>query len=115
MEAAFVGGHENGGASHSCEERHDSEAAVQDAMEDADGEDTPTLSHPGTFIAAGVLPYCIDQAGNIKFFLGKELEKGSTVSGKSKYSWSDFGGKRENELETCQETACREFSEETLG
>ena len=29
--------------------------------------------------------------------------------------WSDFGGKREGLLETAEDTACREFSEETLG
>ncbi len=67
------------------------------------------------FIAAGVFPYCHDDGGNIMFFLGKELSKGSTLSGRSKYIWSDFGGKREGFHESSAQTACREFSEETLG
>ncbi len=46
---------------------------------------------------------------------GKELGKGPTLAGKNKYTWSDFGGKREGLHETAEETACREFSEETLG
>ncbi len=33
----------------------------------------------------------------------------------NRYVWSDFGGKREGLHETAEETACREFSEETLG
>ncbi len=32
-----------------------------------------------------------------------------------RYVWSDFGGKREGLNESAEETACREFSEETLG
>ncbi len=67
------------------------------------------------FIAAGVFPYCHDDGGNIMFFLGKELSKGSNLSGRSKYIWSDFGGKREGYHESSAQTACREFSEETLG
>jgi hypothetical protein len=71
--------------------------------------------HFAEFIAAGVLPYCRDDQGKIMFFLGKELSKSNTLSGRSKYIWSDFGGKREGFHETSAETACREFSEETLG
>ena len=68
----------------------------------------------GEFMAAGVLPYC-EQGGRIAFFLGKELSKGRTLTGKHKYVWSDFGGKREDAAESAQRTAAREFSEETLG
>lgn len=67
------------------------------------------------FVAAGVLPYTRGEGGEILFFFGKELSRGCTLSGKSKYVWSDFGGKREGLHETAGETASREFSEETLG
>mmetsp|Transcript_25449 Transcript_25449/g.84171 ORF Transcript_25449/g.84171 Transcript_25449/m.84171 type:complete len:417 (-) Transcript_25449:318-1568(-) len=67
----------------------------------------------GDFIGSGVLPYCL-QDNKVKLFLGKELAKGFTIAGKVKYCWSDFGGKRED-LEDAEETALREFSEETLG
>lgn len=33
----------------------------------------------------------------------------------ARYVWSDFGGKRDGFHETAEDTACREFSEETLG
>jgi hypothetical protein len=39
------------------------------------------------------------------------IQKGFT----NRYVWSDFGGKREGSHETAEDTACREFSEETLG
>jgi hypothetical protein len=67
------------------------------------------------FIGAGVLPYTIT-GGRVKFFLGKELSKGRTLTGKHKYCWSDFGGKKDEDgRETAEATATREFSEETLG
>lgn len=71
---------------------------------------SPGVYEYGEFIGAGVLPFCVTDTGKVQFFLGKELGKG-----RNKYWWSDFGGKRESQDETAEETACREFSEETLG
>jgi len=69
-----------------------------------------------TWLAAGVLPYCIQKgtaptAASVFFLLGKELNE---KDGR-RYFWSDFGGSREAEDSSPEETAAREFSEETLG
>ena len=83
-------------------------------MAGPEGAEGITAQDLGDFIGAGVLPYTVT-GGRVKFFLGKELCKGRTLSGKDKYCWSDFGGKKEDGLETAAATASREFSEETLG
>ena len=63
--------------------------------------------------AAGVLPYYVKgDASNedtIHFLLGKELNEDG------RYQWSDFGGAKEPGDFSPEETAAREFAEETLG
>mmetsp|Transcript_17774 Transcript_17774/g.29221 ORF Transcript_17774/g.29221 Transcript_17774/m.29221 type:complete len:188 (-) Transcript_17774:737-1300(-) len=71
------------------------------------------------FTAAGILPYCWvpNLGGEAMFLLGEELcwsrrpRDNKLLKG---YFWKDFGGRRESE-ECVEETAAREFSEETLG
>ena len=63
--------------------------------------------------AAGVLPYYVKgDASNedtVHFLLGKELNEDG------RYQWSDFGGAKEPGDFSPEETAAREFAEETLG
>lgn len=67
-----------------------------------------------SWTAAGVLPYCYDSdshgAPRIRFLLGKELDATHNT-----YFWSDFGGRSEPEDMNAEQTAAREFAEETLG
>ena len=90
----------------------------EDTKSVCSGEPSAHIEQCGSthdFIGAGVLPYTIT-GGRVKFFLGKELSKGRTLTGKHKYCWSDFGGKKDEDgRETAEATATREFSEETLG
>jgi len=61
---------------------------------------------PKPFYSAGILPYSVDSGGNVVFLLGQD------VNG----DWSDFGGRSElRDNGSCQQTASREFYEETLG
>lgn len=53
--------------------------------------------------SAGILPYYIDASGTAQVLIGKERNG----------MWSDFGGKAEESDSTIQETAVREFGEET--
>jgi len=56
--------------------------------------------------SAGILPYTYNQQGQCLFLLGKDYEG----------DWSDFGGKCEfKDSNEPENTACREFYEETLG
>lgn len=55
--------------------------------------------------SAGILPYTIDKNNKLLFLLGKDTNS----------FWSDFGGKCELDDRTIEDTACREFYEETLG
>ena len=59
--------------------------------------------HNKSHDAAGILPF-VEMNNNIYFILGKEK------SGK----YCDFGGGK-NKDETCEETAIREFDEESMG
>lgn len=67
-----------------------------------------------SWTAAGVLPYCYDSDSQgvprIRFLLGKELDAKHNT-----YFWSDFGGRSEPEDISAEQTAAREFAEETLG
>lgn len=57
--------------------------------------------------SAGILPVAIDHDGHIMFLVGRD---------KRRECWSDFGGHAENEDNSIPEnTASREFYEETLG
>lgn len=57
--------------------------------------------------SAGILPFCIDDDGNILFLLGKDT---------CENSWSDFGGRSENrDYGNKITTAAREFYEESMG
>lgn len=59
-----------------------------------------------TIYSAGILPYQIDDNGNIYILLGKDPEG----------CWSDFGGRSElKDNNNIIETASREFFEETLN
>eukprot|EP00658_Telonema_sp_P-2_P031736 TRINITY_DN23686_c0_g1_i1.p1 TRINITY_DN23686_c0_g1~~TRINITY_DN23686_c0_g1_i1.p1 ORF type:complete len:333 (-),score=70.12 TRINITY_DN23686_c0_g1_i1:141-1139(-) len=68
-----------------------------------------------SWLAAGILPYWSEpgekgEKPRVRFLLGKELDvKNST------YFWSDFGGRFEQGDQSAEETAAREFAEETLG
>lgn len=56
--------------------------------------------------SAGILPYQVSDDFNIYFLLGKGMDG----------TWSDFGGKCEpRDKDNLQETAAREFYEESLG
>lgn len=71
---------------------------------------TPTETHSG----AAILCYMIDpQWGGIYFLLGKERPIVNWVAGSNK--WSDFGGGRKEHDLTVEDTAAREFLEETLA
>lgn len=60
---------------------------------------------------AGILTYCVGLDGTMYFLLGKER---SVAQWKGSLKWSAFeGGRKKNE--SPEETAAREFSEETLG
>jgi len=95
------------------EEEQMEEQQQQQDKEEVKEKNDSGMGMEGYFIGSGVLPYCM-QDNKVKLFLGKELAKGFTIAGKVKYCWSDFGGKRED-FEDAEETALREFSEETLG
>lgn len=61
--------------------------------------------------AAGVLPFCTQEKDGViskMILLGKELRKKETV-------WCEFGGKVESYDESVENTALREFLEETGG
>jgi hypothetical protein len=64
---------------------------------------------PATF-SAGVLPFCDDPQGNRYVLLGKE----DTVLRFGSRRWADFGGSAKGD-ETPEQTAAREFVEETMG
>lgn len=53
--------------------------------------------------SAGILPYCIDNAGQAHFLLGQEPNG----------VWADFGGRADPTDRDPKETAMREFTEET--
>lgn len=56
--------------------------------------------------SSGILPYQVDEKGKIYLLMGKDYEN----------NWSDFGGKCEiRDNNNIQETAAREFFEESLN
>jgi hypothetical protein len=56
--------------------------------------------------SAGVLPYCKCHDGNVYFLLGRDYDN----------KWSDFGGRTEpKDKGQIEETAAREFWEESMG
>jgi predicted NUDIX family NTP pyrophosphohydrolase len=64
------------------------------------------ISKNSSRYSAGILPYTYNQQGQCLFLLGKDYEG----------DWSDFGGKCEfKDSNEPENTACREFYEETLG
>tara|TARA_A100001015_G_scaffold224608_1_gene253287 strand:+ start:2823 stop:3713 length:891 start_codon:yes stop_codon:yes gene_type:complete len=62
-------------------------------------------------IGSGIIPISIDDTGNIYILLAKERYN---PNWKGSNRWSGFEGGKKN-LETCVETAIREFNEESLG
>tara|TARA_A100001015_G_scaffold222019_1_gene249983 strand:+ start:124 stop:1014 length:891 start_codon:yes stop_codon:yes gene_type:complete len=62
-------------------------------------------------IGSGIIPISIDDTGNIRILLAKERY---SPNWKGSNRWSGFEGGKKN-LETCIETALREFNEESLG
>lgn len=61
--------------------------------------------------SAGVLPYAVNNRGDVSFLLGKEVY---APGWKDSDKWSLFGGKLEHK-ETAEEGAARECYEETAG
>jgi hypothetical protein len=68
----------------------------------------------GVVVGASITCFCIDPAFNrVYFLLGKERHNYRWPAGSGK--WSDFGGGVTGEETGAEETAAREFVEETLG
>ncbi|BDA41528.1 hypothetical protein COCOBI_02-3090 [Coccomyxa sp. Obi] len=67
------------------------------------------------FKAAGVLPFCILPSGEALALLGAETSRTGPNGRMRKTMWKDFGGSREAIDSDVQDTASREFAEETLG
>ncbi len=76
---------------------------------------TPDATHErGRVVGASLLCYSIDPIwGNMYFLLGKERRNPKWLAGSEK--WSDFGGRTNGKQETPEETAAREFVEETMA
>lgn len=62
-------------------------------------------------LGAGIVPFSVDDTGVVRFLLGRERWM---PAWKGSCRWSGFEGSRK-ESETMQETAVREFTEESMG
>ncbi|MCH9716667.1 MAG: hypothetical protein K0U52_06220 [Gammaproteobacteria bacterium] len=68
----------------------------------------------GRVVGASLLCYAIDPVwNNMYFLLGKERRNPKWPAGSEK--WSDFGGRTNGKQECPEETAAREFVEETMA
>lgn len=68
----------------------------------------------GRVVGASLLCFCIDPVwSRLYFLLGKERKNIKWSSGSER--WSDLGGKTNSKRETPEDTAAREFLEETLA
>jgi len=59
----------------------------------------------GQFIGAGVLPYSIS-GGRVKFFLGKELSKGRTLTGDCGSRWCRASAESCVPVRLCYNVGC---------
>lgn len=84
----------------------------------------PTNSHPvretpdklprGRIVGASLLCYCVDPTwSRIYFLLGKERRNPRWKTGSER--WSDFGGRVSSKANSAEDTAAKEFVEETLA
>lgn len=76
---------------------------------------TPSADHKrGRVVGASLLCFSVDPRwGRLYFLLGKERKNTRWPSGSER--WSDFGGRTANRGEEPEETAAREFFEESMA
>ena len=93
-----------------------SELSTTELVRDPGGvERTSALDHEkGRVVGASLLCYCVDPMwGRLYFLLGKERKNTRWPGGSER--WSDFGGRTASRNEDPEETAAREFWEESMA